>query len=505
MSSTEERPSWTADVEAGLRERAVRSGAATFAAQGAKFALQLAATTVLARLLAPADFGLFAVAFAIFTFISIFRDLGLSAATVQRPTVTHDQLSTVFWVTAAIGCGLALVTAAVAQLTERIWDEPGLSGLLLTMAVAFPFIGLSRQHYGLLVREMRFTALGMVEVSAVATGLGSGVAAAWLGAGYWSLVVAYVTTELIVTCGVWLISDWRPSRPQRGSDIRPWLGFGGYLTGFRLLFYFSHVFDNLLVGWSAGARKLGLYDRAYGLLLLPINQFTTPLGSVALATLSRLQLQPERYRLYLNRYLLVSVGLGMPLVAFLAVTANTVVPLLLGSQWHGAVPIFQALAPAAFVFTFTAGVEWVFLSLGRMRRQLPWAIITTIVTVLSFLVGLRWGPVGVAAAFSTWRVAIAVPTLIFTCRGSFVPWRELLLTVLRPAIAALGSACALAAAEAWLLPGAQPVLQLARDSVLYAALYIGFWMALPGGPRVLREYVAAVRLLWERPAAAVVD
>ena len=491
----------TPGLDADFHGRSARGAAASLAAQACKFALYLVSTVVLARLLTPEDFGLYAFAFAIIGIAGLFKDLGFSYAAIQWPTIGHRQASTLFWINAGVGIGLALLTAAAAPLVGWIADTPGLTPLLVALAFLLPFAGLASQHQVLLVREVRFGALAVVEVTAVTLGVVTGVAAAVLGAGHWSLVAGYAVTEVVGAAGAWIACAWRPGLPSRGTGIRPLLSVGGYITGVRMLLYLSFAFDKLAIGSSAGERQLGLYDRAWAVLFLPINQFTTPLWHVAYTTLSRLQDDAVRYRGQLRRFVLASSALGMPSVALLVVIADTLIPLFLGSQWDDSVSLFRALAPIAFVTTLNAASGWLYLSLGRAKRQFVWTLGTTAATAAAVAIGLQWGAIGVAVAMSTSRVLLVLPTVVFTCAGTFVRWTDVVRPAVRPAFAALAAAALLAGAKE-ILPDMRAPIELVRDSVLYLLLYVGVLLALPDGPRMVRSHAATIVSLMRRTSTA---
>ena len=494
----------TPGLEADLHGRSARGTAVLLVAQAFKFALYVASTVVLARLLTPEDFGLYAFAFAIVGVPGLFKDLGFSYAAIQWPTIDHRQASTLFWINAGVGIGLAAVTAAAAPLVGSIADTSGLTPVLVALAAVLPFAGLASQHQVLVVRQVRFGALAVVDVTAVALGLVVGVAAAVLGAGYWSLVAGYAVTEAVLAVGAWIVCSWRPGLPSRRTGVRSLLHVGGYITGVRVLLYLSFASDKLAIGSSAGERQLGLYDRAWALLFLPINQFTTPLWQVAYTTLSRLQDESVRYREQLGRFVLASSALGMPSVGLLVGIADTLVPLFLGSQWDDSVVLFQALAPIAFVATFAAASGWIYLSLGRARRQFAWTLGTTAATVAAVAIGLQWGALGVAVAMSASRVALTLPTVVFTCAGTFVRWTDVVRPAARPAFAALAAALLLAGAKE-ILPEMRPPIELVRDSVLYLLLYVGVLLALPDGPRMVRSHLATIVSLLRRTSTASTD
>jgi len=180
----------------------------------------MASMMVLARLLLPQDFGLMAMVTAITGFLAVFADLGLSMATIQRPEISHVQLSTLFWVNAALGAGVMLVTVATAPAIAWFYGEPRLAWIALTLSGAFLVSGLAVQHQALLRRHMRFGVLAWIEISAVAAGAAAGVGLAWSGAGYWALVVMQLAVAAVATAGAWLMYRWRPGLPAPTKILR---------------------------------------------------------------------------------------------------------------------------------------------------------------------------------------------------------------------------------------------------------------------------------------------
>jgi O-antigen/teichoic acid export membrane protein len=463
--------------------------------------MQLVATVMLARLLTPKDYGLIAMVTVITQFVALFNEPALSSATVQNPRINHNQVSTLFWISLALGCVLTLLTAALAPFLAWLYGEPRLTWITVALATGFVFAGLGRQHHALLRRQMRYVPLASIEFMSLLLGVSAAIISAWYGAQYWSLVVLNLVMHMANALGLWIATDWRPGRPVRHSGVRSMLAFGGHITGFHILNYLALNSGNLLIGWYWGAHQLGLYAKAYH-LFLPLLQFRKPVGNVAVPVLSRLQDNPDRYRAYYDKSVLLSTTFMMPLVAFLFVTADTVIPLVLGAQWKDAIPIFQALAPGVFVQSFTSGIWWICVSLGETRREFHWSIGMAITGVLSFLLGVRWGATGAAIAFSTWQAVVAIPTLIYCCKHSPLLWTAVAKTVSRPALAAATAAFVLATADRWLLDIAHPIFDLATSCFLYVLLYIAVWMALPDGRRILSEIPQLLSVLWRKQEKA---
>jgi len=470
----------TDHLMADLKGRSVRGGAVTLTSQGIKFGLQLGSTMVLARLLTPGDFGLIAMVTAITGFVAMFKDAGLSMATVQRREVTHAQVSTLFWINVALSVGVMLVVAGLAPLVARFYSEPRLVGVTLALAGVMLLGGFTVQHQALLRRQMRFKALAVVEIASMAAGIAVAITMAALGFGYWSLVGMTAGAAAANAVLVWALCDWRPGLPRRGSGVGAMLRFGGGLTGFSFLNYFTRNADNVIVGFALGSGPLGIYSKAYNLLMLPIRQINAPVASVMLPALSRLQDRPERYRRAYLRALGAIAMAGMPIVVFAFVLADELVAVLLGPGWERAATVFRLLAPAALFGTVNVAPGWLCQSLGRAGTQVRWAMFAAPVTILGFLVGVRWGIAGVAVAFSaTWCLGLYV-FIAMACRGSPVSQRDVAGAIGPQVTASLAAA---AAGTGLLLAVGQgvghPLARMAAALPAIALAYAGVLWILP--------------------------
>src|SRR5215475_5030568 len=213
-----------------LKRHTISSGAVTISAQGAKFLLNLVSMMTLARLLTPRDFGLVAMVTTVTGFVLVFKDAGLSLATVQRERITHAQVSNLFWVNVAVSALGSLIVAAAAPVIAQFYHDPLLIGVTLILSTTFIISGFSVQHQALLKRQMRFKSLALIEVGSMAIGVAVGVAMAVLGCRYWSLVGLSLSTEIAGLLLTWSISRWRPTLPTRRSGIGPLVSFGAHRT-----------------------------------------------------------------------------------------------------------------------------------------------------------------------------------------------------------------------------------------------------------------------------------
>lgn len=485
----------TDHLKTDLKSRSVRGGAVTMLAQASKFVFNLGSTMVLARLLAPEDYGLIGMVSVFVNFIHIFKDLGLSTATVQSPEINHKQVSTLFWVNIVLGCVTSLLVIALAPAVAWFYKEPRLTWITLALASSFIFSSLTVQHQALLRRQMSFGTLAKIDITSMIFGIVSGIISAWYGLGYWALVIMQLAGAIANAVGVWVACGWRPGLPARHSGVGKMLGFGGNLTGFNIVNYFSRNLDNILIGRYWGSQELGLYAKAYQFILLPISQINGPISSVALPALSRLQTEPKRYRAFYFKAILSITTLSMPIIGFMFASADKVILILLGQQWLDVVPIFRFLMPAAFNATIGAGMGWVYQSLGMVDRQLRWGIVSSILNVILFVIGVRWGAIGVAAAYGLSRPIFLVAGFIYCYKGTPLRFTELAKTLFQPAFASIGAAVALMGINKLLPPEMNDVIALLIDFVLYSILYFVIWIIPPNGRNTLFEMLQMTKTL----------
>lgn len=408
-----------------LHERAFSGGVLTLGVQGFRAVSQIFWTVALSRLLIPQDFGLIAMAIAITGFVPIFRDLGLANATVQRLHITHDQVSTLFWINAALGAGVMLVVAASSPLVAWFYHEPRLIWVTVALSVNFLLGGLTVQHQALLKRQMRFEAIAMLDSIAVVVWIATGVSMALLGFRYWSLVGAQFGQNATYCILIWLKCRWRPGPFQRNVGVRPMLAFGGNVTGFQLLNYFTRNSDNIIIGRVLGAAALGLYSRAYGMLMLPVYQVNMPVAAVLLPSLSRLQNKPLEYaKLFLRAVRAINL-ISVPIIVFFFVFAREIVVLLLGTTWLPVAHLFRLLTPAAMASATVFAPHWLSQSLGRPQQQMHYGIVSAPICVGGFVIGVRWGVQGVAASFSATFVVLVAAYAWYATRKTAVNLSDL--------------------------------------------------------------------------------
>jgi polysaccharide transporter, PST family len=483
----------------GLRRVAVRGAGVTALSQSVGFATQMIATVILARLLAPADFGLVAM---VTTFSLLLMNVGFNGVTeavVQREQIDHGLASNLFWITVGVGVVLTITFAGAGSLLARFYGDPRVGPVAVAMSATILFSSISVMHLALLKRAMRFSRVSANDLVARATSVIVSIVLGLAAWGYWALVAGAIAQPLATSIGAWIRCRWMPGRPRRRTGTGQMVRFAMNTYGHFAANYCTRNLDNLLVGWFFGPQSLGFYKKAYDLCVLPVAQLSDPLNSVAMPVLSRLVGDPDRYRRYALRALSTVAFVGMGLGAGLALVGKDLMLVILGPRWDESGRIFTFFAPGVGALLVYVAYGWIHLSLGRPDRLLRWGIIEFSVMALLFVLWLPWGPVGIAMAWVVSSWILAIPALWYAGRPAGLAAGAIVAAVWRfvGASALAGGAAAmiirripsLMTAPGWI--GA--VDRSVTISVLFAALYLGAVILLHGGCEPLSQITTLVR------------
>jgi PST family polysaccharide transporter len=442
-------------------------------AQAGKLVLQLGSTAVLARVLAPGEFGLFSLVTPLVSFFLVFRDIGLSAATIYTDEITDREVTAMFWLNVAAGLLLTGIVAAIAPLAGWLYNDPRLINVLLAMSCTFLISGISAQYQALLQRHFRFKLLASIDLGANAIGTVASIGAAFAGWGYWALFLMPIVSQLITLIGCLAVSKWHPGRPTWQTRSASMAKFGSAVTGFNLLNYFARNADNLAIGKVWGLVALGFYGRAYALMMAPLSQIIFPLTQVVVPVLTRVNNNIESYVLTFQRLLRWVLMICMPVVTWLICSRYWIVDMLLGDRWAQVVGIFLPLGFAALLQPMNNAAGWLLLSQGRSRDIFLWGLIGSSLTVATIMLGLAGGARGVAISYALGQILLVTPLLwVFTCRRGHIRVRH----VLRVPVPILG-ACAIAGGSFELLRWSSPDFFSALPSFACACIALG-WIGL---------------------------
>ena len=427
-----------------LKGDSVRGGVVTVLSEGFRFVLQTGSMIVIARLLSPDEYGVYGEVLALTGIVLLFKDAGLSMATVQREEISHDELSTLFWINVGIGVLLAAVIAGAAPILVRYYHEPRLFWVTIASGLAFLISGLGMQHGALLQRTMRYTTMARISVYSLLVSSVVGIAMALTGFSYWSLVGMTLASTIVGTVASFLSIPWIPGMPKRGQGVRSMLHFGGTITLNNLIVYLAYnLVPNMLLGRfcvtasMTGAEAVGLYGRAYQLVNLPMQQLNNAIYKVAFPALSRIQNDNERVcRSFLKGYS-VLLSINVPITVFTALFAEEIIGILLGAKWLHAAPVLRLLTPAILGFALVNPLGWFMMATGLAKRSLHIAYLVAPVVIIGVVAGLPFGLEGVATGFSAGVMALVIPIVIWALHGTGITQRDFWNTVKPPMLSGL--------------------------------------------------------------------
>lgn len=460
------------------------------AAQVGKFVLGLGGMMVFARLISPADFGIFSIAIVVFSFGTLFKD-GLAVATVQRHELTAEQQNSLFWINQIIGVSVACITVICALTLPSVYKSPVLMPLLLGLSFVQLIVFFANFQVALLRRQMRFGILGAIEQISTLIAISLAIVVAFRGGGIWALFVAHALSLLGTAIGATLMSGWRPNAFLIHPNVVELFSYGKRVTASDIATFITRNTDRLLIGSFCGATLLGFYDRAYNIMQLPMIQLLGPIGGVSHSSLSKtVGAEPEQYKHDAKNVISLVAALGMFLSAYLFVCADTLIPFVLGNNWLASVPILQALVPSAYIDSPVMGMCILLLSSACTREYLSLKVLAAVVGIVAICAGLTAGPLGVAVCFSCSRVFVFAYGLYLCNQSTLVSWKSFC-RALRPSLlSSIAAVTVVLTGKFFSLGATLSTLQmLIVQTIVFALVFRLVWGLDPDG----RERIAALR------------
>lgn len=442
---------------------------------------------VLARLLAPAEFGLVTMVTTFSLLLVNFGFNGLTEAIVQREELTHSLASTLFWVNAGFGVLLTVLFASTGSLLARFFKSPQVEQIAHAIAWTIAVTSLSTVHLALMKRAMRFSSISVNDIVArlfsVVLSIGLGMA----GWGLWALVAGALALPVSTCIGAWLLCPWVPGLPRRVAGTGKTLRFALSTYGNFATNYMSRNTDNLLVGWRFNAQALGYYKKAYDLFALSAGQLVGSIAVVVLASLSRVRKESALFRACLVDAMALMTFIGMGLGAALTVAGKDIILVLLGAKWAPAGQVFTFFGPGIGIMILYSTHGWIHLSIGRPDRWFRWAVVEFVVTCLLFLMGLPWGPSGIATAWSISFWILVIPAIRYAGAPIELEVGAVLRAIWRYVVASI-IAVAGTVVALYLLPpavhhggaGGGALLHALESTALVGTLYLAAVVALHG-------------------------
>jgi O-antigen/teichoic acid export membrane protein len=483
--------------DGGLRGLVKRGVGWTMASQGVMQVLALLTSVVVARFMAPRAVGLAGEAIVFATLVIVIVDFGFGAAIIQRPTLSQDELSTLFWAGIALGVLLTLAGVALSAPIADLYGQPRVRDLFAVLSATFLIVAPGIVQGALLIREMRFRSLELRTIAATAVSCSTAITLAVLGAGPWAIVAQTLVMAGVSTVLLWKSSSWRPRWTFSLRTLRGFLGFSTHVLGAQMLTWANANLDNLLVGRYVGAAPLGAYSLAYGVALTPVNRVAVPITNVFFPAFSRLRERERIADVWLRAVRILAV-LIVPLMFGLIAVAPDLVSAVFGRRWQAAAPVMQILAGIALLQALTALRDGVLTALAQTRTLFRFVLVLSALTLAGFAAGLPWGITGVAWGYLIVSVVLQPVSVWLTARAVGVSvWAWV--RAVAGAVEAGAMMLAIVLVARWLLvrAGVPAGVRLAALVVLGAVVYV---------PAVLwrvPDIVAEVRSVLAR--RAVVD
>ena len=378
-------------------------------------AIQFAIAVILAHLLAPRDFGLAAMVMILTNFGSIIASFG-RAAVIQKAEVSQDLLTSMFWLNVAIGMLLTALLAASSPMVAAVYKEPQLLWLTIAFSSTFIINSLNITQNALLQREIDFRTFAIMDITTEVVAGGCCVIAAKMGCGAWSLVLQSVLTSFLRTVILWTQSPWRPDGRFQWRAVRVILDFSIHAFLADAMQYWVRNVDNLLVGLFLGSGPLGIYTRAYAVMLVPINRVARVLSDVMFASFSRIQDKREYVRRVFLKMTRVVALVTFPMMLGVMAVARHFVHTLFGPQWSAMVPVLEVLCVIGLIQSVMMFMRNIYLTQGKASLYLRVEFPLQLLQILGIVIGLKWGIMGVAIGYAAASILVSYPSLYFAGR-----------------------------------------------------------------------------------------
>lgn len=456
----------------GLERRVARGLTWTMVDVWGRQVLNLLVFVALARLLAPADFGLIALAAVFVAFVQLLLDQGMGDALIQRRAITRDHVDTAFWVAVGTATALTLIGVVAAGPIAAFLGEPELGPILQVLSLAFILSAFSIIPMSLLRRSLAFHSLAIRSLVATAAGGAVGILAALQGFGAWALVAQQLATALASVLTLFRVTPWRPRLHFARGEFRELFGFGINVVGGDVLNFLSRNADNLLIGYFLGPGLLGLYAVGYRILLVSQTILISIARKIAFPAFSRLQGDRDRM---VQAYLRLTRAIGaviLPGYIALALVAPELTVVVFGPTWRDSGTVAAVLFLIGPIVSVQAFSDTLLNASGHPEIVFRIRLLTAIVNVTVFLAAVQFGIVAVAAAYVL-RGYLLVPFMLrWMQRYAGVPAIGYLAQLRGVALATLAMAIVIIGVRLTLSAAMTPVALLSVELLAGAPTYL---------------------------------
>ncbi len=431
-------------------------------------------TFLVIRILSPSDYGLYAMTSVVLVLLSLLNGYGLANALIQKREATPRMLRQLFGMLIVLNAALAAVQIAAAPLVARYYGEPAVTGLLQAQALIYltnPFLALA---YAVLSRRMDFRRQAQANLLSGLAAAAAALGGALAGLGVWTLVLAPLVgfamraLAMTIAAGTFI----RPSFDFRGAwDLAR---YGGIIAVGQLFWIIQTQADIVIAGRSFDPHRLGIYTTALFLTQLFVNKFVPPINEVAFSAYARVKDDPQAMGQGFLKAVRILMLAGMPFCLGLAATADAAVAVVLGEKWAETAPAIAVLGFAMPFMTLQVLFGPATSAAGRPGLYTRTSLAGAILLPLAFLVGIRWGVVGMSAAWLAGYPLLVAISSVWVLPVLHVSPRALLRALAPPALAGIAMVVCVRLVEG-ALPALPDVLRLGALVSTGGAVY-GLWL-----------------------------
>lgn len=378
-----------------------------------KMLQQILSIALLARLVGPEDYGVFALAMPGVMLALALSSFGLPQAIIQKKEITHSLVSTLFWLNVGFGIIATVVVAALAWPAAAFFHEPRVVPVFQVISLAVLFSALSAQYIAILRRQLRVRETESITLMAEFVGIAVAVVAALSGLTYWALALQQVVVPLVTLLWLVAVSGWRPSSPHKArfAEARAALSFGGYVAGFSILNRLTEYIGTMISGRMFDEAATGLFYRARNLAAIPQKKVMSPLGNAFVPTLSRLQDDPEVLSAMFHRLTTRSNLIMLPIAVIMAAAAHPLTAILLGDNWSETAPLLFWLSIFTLRTPANASLYFALIACGQGRPLFFNAIARFVLIALVMMATAHEGLVVMTAAYMLLELFVTLPMM----------------------------------------------------------------------------------------------
>ncbi|MFN3990105.1 MAG: lipopolysaccharide biosynthesis protein [Erythrobacter sp.] len=456
---------------------AARVRSAVLWRSGSQIGTQLvswASTLIVIRLLAPEDYGLFAMAGVVLVLLNTMNGFGLASALIREAEVTEERLRQTLGMLILMNAALAIVQFLAAPLVAAYFREPLVADVLRVQTLIYVTVPFNALSHAILSRKLDFRRPAQVRLVGAIVGAGTALSMALAGFGVWTLVAAPIAMYFTEALGMMIAArtPWRPSFRFAGAGHIA--GFGGMMTVTQLFWFIQSQADVMIAGRVLDAHWLGVYTTGLFLAQLLASKFVPPINEVAFAAYSRQQRHGPGPVLATIRLVLL---IALPAYAGMAAVAPQLVAVVLGEQWHEAAPILPILALAMSLMTLQILFSPATNALGEPKVAMRISMLGAVIMPSAFWIGSHYGVEGFAWGWAGGMAVLTSLTVLYSGRVI-----GLSLRALSEATSPIIFAAATMGASVYLVRTALPAMadfaQLLLLVPLGAAIYVAVLFAI---------------------------